>query len=120
MSHPIVLSSDAAQDIDKAFEYYNSRSYGLGFEFIDTLDAYFKKISSLPTASAIRFDNVRVKPIDTFPYNKCLPDDLLQHVPRSTKHGWLHKDQASLFGYEWYRQNQQTFDTEQPPQTLCN
>jgi hypothetical protein len=68
MLHPIVLSSDATQDIDKAFEYYNSRSYGLGFEFIDTLDVFFKKISSLPTASAIRFDNVRVKPIDTFPY----------------------------------------------------
>jgi hypothetical protein len=46
----------------------NSRSYGLGFEFTDTLDAYFQKISRLPTASAIRYDNVRVKPIDTFPY----------------------------------------------------
>jgi len=43
-------------------------NYGLGFEFTDTLDAYFNKISRLPTASAIRYDNVRVKPIDTFPY----------------------------------------------------
>ena len=68
MSHPVVLSADAVSDIDKAFEYYNSRSYGLGFEFTDTLDTYFKKISNLPTASAIRYDNVRVKPIDTFPY----------------------------------------------------
>jgi ParE toxin of type II toxin-antitoxin system, parDE len=68
MSHPVVLSADAITDIDQTFEYYNSRSYGLGFEFTDTLDAYFKKISRLPTASAIRYDNVRVKPIDTFPY----------------------------------------------------
>jgi hypothetical protein len=68
MTHPVVLSADAIADIDAAFEYYNSRSYGLGFEFTDTLDAYFKKISQLPTASAIRYDNVRVKPIDTFPY----------------------------------------------------
>ena len=68
MPHPIVLSADAILDIDKAFDYYNSRSYGLGFEFTDTLDEYFKKISNLPTASAIRYDNVRVKPIDTFPY----------------------------------------------------
>jgi hypothetical protein len=59
---------NAIADIDQAFEYYNSRSYGLGFEFTDTLDAYFKKISRLPTASTIRYDNVRVKPIDTFPY----------------------------------------------------
>ncbi len=62
------MSSDATIDIDQAFEYYNSRSYGLGFEFTDTLDTYFQKISRLPTASAIRYDNVRVKPIDTFPY----------------------------------------------------
>lgn len=68
MAHPIVLSADAEADIDQAFEYYNHCSYGLGFEFTDTLDAYFNKISRLPTASAIRYDNVRVKPIDTFPY----------------------------------------------------
>jgi toxin ParE1/3/4 len=68
MPHPVVLSADAILDIDDAFEYYNSRSYGLGFEFTDTLDVYFNKISHLPTASAIRYDNVRVKPIDTFPY----------------------------------------------------
>lgn len=68
MTHPVVLSADAISDIDAAFEYYNSRSYGLGFEFTDTLDNYFQKISRLPTASAIRYDNVRVKPIDTFPY----------------------------------------------------
>ena len=68
MPHPVVLSADAIADIDKAFEYYNSRSYGLGFEFTDILDGYFKKISNLPTASAIRYNNVRVKPIDTFPF----------------------------------------------------
>jgi hypothetical protein len=68
MSHLIVLSADAILDIDTAVEYYNSRSYGLGFEFADTLDNYFKKISQLPTASAIRYDSIRVKPVDTFPY----------------------------------------------------
>jgi hypothetical protein len=68
MPHPIVLSADAIVDIDTAVEYYNSRSYGLGFEFADTLDRYFRKISQLPTSSAIRYDNIRVKPIDTFPY----------------------------------------------------
>jgi len=68
MAHSLVLSADAQDDIDQAFEYYNRCSYGLGFEFADTLDAYFKKISQLPTASAIRYGNIRVKPIDTFPY----------------------------------------------------
>jgi plasmid stabilization system protein ParE len=77
MPHPIVLSADAEADIDQAFEYYNRHSYGLGFEFTDTLDRYFKKISRLPTASAIRYDNIRVKPIDTFPFtiHFCIEQD---------------------------------------------
>ncbi|HEY4290443.1 MAG TPA: type II toxin-antitoxin system RelE/ParE family toxin [Puia sp.] len=68
MAHPVVLSEAAILDIDKAFDYYNSRSFGLGFEFTDLLDRYFRKIGRLPTASSIRYDNIRVKPIDTFPY----------------------------------------------------
>lgn len=64
----VVLSDDAITDIDKGVDYYNTVSNGLGFEFADTLDWYFKKIAAWPTASAIRYDNIRVKPIDTFPF----------------------------------------------------
>jgi hypothetical protein len=64
----ISLSADAANDIDTAVNYYNNISSGLGFEFADTLDIFFGKISRMPYASAIRYDNVRVKPIDTFPF----------------------------------------------------
>ncbi|MDR3712036.1 MAG: hypothetical protein P4L51_04415, partial [Puia sp.] len=46
-------------------------------------------------------------------YLNCLPDDLLQHIPRSTKYGWSHKDQVALFGYDWYIQNRHTFDALQ-------
>lgn len=84
MPYNIVLSPQAINDIDKGFEHYNSRSYGLGFEFTDTLDAYFKKISRLPTATAIRYDNVRVKPIDTFPYtiHFTIEDDITVIIAR--------------------------------------
>ena len=68
MPFQIVLSADAINDIDEAVLYYNNVSAGLGFEFTDTLNNFFSKISRLPTASAIRYDNVRVKPIDTFPF----------------------------------------------------
>ncbi len=51
-----------------AVKYYDELSNGLGLEFINTPDIYFKKIASVPTASAIRYDNVRVKFIDTFPF----------------------------------------------------
>ncbi len=68
MGYELVLSQDSINDIDKAFNYYNSISSGLGFEFTNTLDNYFKNISNLPAASAIRYDLVRVKAIDTFPF----------------------------------------------------
>ena len=68
MALRIVLSPDAVNDIDQAVEYYNAVSQGLGFEFADTLDWYFNKIATWPTASAIRYDNIRVKPIDIFPF----------------------------------------------------
>jgi hypothetical protein len=64
----LVLSVDAVKDIDQAVDYYNGLSDGLGFEFADTIDRYFSKIQQLPSASAIRFDAVRVKPVDTFPF----------------------------------------------------
>ena len=63
-----VLSVDAVNDIDQAVNYYNGLSDGLGYEFADTIDRYFSKLQQLPTASAIRYDQVRVKPVDTFPF----------------------------------------------------
>ena len=68
MLFKIFVSPEAIKDIDDGFEYYNSKSFGLGFEFTDTVDIYLSKISEVPTASSIRYDSVRVKPIDTFPY----------------------------------------------------
>jgi hypothetical protein len=68
MAFSVVLSPDAINDIDIAFEYYNKLSDGLGFEFTDTIDAYLKKIAQFPTASAIRYDNIRVKPVEIFPF----------------------------------------------------
>ena len=61
MAYRILLSSDAIADIDEAVEYYDRVSAGSGFKFTETLDRYFKNIAHLPTASAVRYDNVRVK-----------------------------------------------------------
>jgi len=41
MSYSIDLSTDAIDDIDKAVEYYNYLSLGLGFEFVNTINKYF-------------------------------------------------------------------------------
>jgi len=46
-------------------------------------------------------------------YLRCLPIDIEERIPKSTRHDWSHKDMASLYGYEWYLQNQQLFQTLQ-------
>ncbi|MBS4064785.1 MAG: type II toxin-antitoxin system RelE/ParE family toxin [Chitinophagaceae bacterium] len=68
MSYKIEISPEAAKDIDSAFEYYNNASPGLGFKFVDMLDDYFELITKLPTSSAIRYDDIRVKPVSVFPF----------------------------------------------------
>lgn len=46
-------------------------------------------------------------------YLGILPDKLLLQIPSSTKYEWQHKPVMDLFGYEWYCQNQQLFNTLQ-------
>ncbi|MCX6319256.1 MAG: hypothetical protein NTW29_18405 [Bacteroidetes bacterium] len=66
--YSISLSLSAAEDIEQAFQYYNNQASGLGYAFIDIVDSFFQKISEVPFASAIRYDNVRVKPVTIFPF----------------------------------------------------
>jgi putative transposase len=44
-------------------------------------------------------------------YLNCLPTELLQHIPRSTRFDWQHKDKSTYFGYDWFCQNQDLFQT---------
>ena len=41
----------------------------------------------------------------------CLPNDLLQRIPRSTRFDWQQKEISTHFGYDWFCQNQQLFQT---------
>src|SRR4051812_8903169 len=50
-------------------------------------------------------------------YLNCLPPDLSQYIPRSTRFDWLHKDKSTYFGHEWFCQNQQLFQTLQQVST---
>lgn len=44
-------------------------------------------------------------------YLHLLPDEIMCHIPRSTKHDWHSRSPASLFGYDWYCRNKHLFDT---------
>jgi toxin ParE1/3/4 len=68
MSYTILVTPTATNDIAVAIEYYNALSTDLGYRFADLVAIYFDRIAILPTASAIRYRNVRCKPLMRFPY----------------------------------------------------
>jgi hypothetical protein len=46
-------------------------------------------------------------------YLNCLPKNLLQIIPRSTRFDWNRRDIKDSFGYEWFLENKDLFDTLQ-------
>ena len=68
MSYTVYVTPTAANDLSAAIEYYNSVSSDLGFRFADIIAQYFDRIAALPTTSAIRYKNVRCKPVKKFPF----------------------------------------------------
>ncbi len=68
MPYSIFITPAATDDIAVAIEYYNTLSPDLGYRFADQVTNYFDRIAALPTASAIRYKNIRCKPVKRFPY----------------------------------------------------
>lgn len=68
MPYTIFVTPAATEDIAVAIEYYNALATDLGYRFADLVADYFDRIAVLPTTSAIRYKNVRCKPLKRFPY----------------------------------------------------
>ncbi|MBN9386392.1 MAG: type II toxin-antitoxin system RelE/ParE family toxin [Chitinophagaceae bacterium] len=68
MPYTILVTPTATDDIAAAIEYYNALATDLGYRFADLVAEYFDRIAELPTASAVRYRNVRCKPMKRFPY----------------------------------------------------
>jgi toxin ParE1/3/4 len=68
MPYTILVTPTATEDIAVAIEYYNAVAVDLGYRFADLVAEYFDRIAELPTASAVRYKNVRCKPMKRFPF----------------------------------------------------
>ena len=68
MPYNILITPTAEKDLQAAVDYYNEKAGNLGYRFADLVDDYFNRIALVPTASAIRYKNIRCKPMTTFPY----------------------------------------------------
>ena len=64
----IYITPTASNDLTDAVEYYNLQAEDLGYRFADLVEEYLNRIALTPTASAVRYRNIRCKPITTFPY----------------------------------------------------
>src|SRR6202140_1051518 len=46
-------------------------------------------------------------------YLNCLPKNILQIIPRSTRYDWNHRDIQDSLGYDWFVENKDLFHTLQ-------
>ena len=68
MPYTILVTPAAAEDIAAAVDHYNAIATDLGYRFVELVEDYFGRISELPTASEVRYRNVRCKPMKRFPF----------------------------------------------------
>lgn len=67
-AYTIYITPTAGNDLADTIEYYNLQAEDLGYRFADLVEEYLKRIALTPTASAVRYHNIRCKPMATFPY----------------------------------------------------
>jgi plasmid stabilization system protein ParE len=68
MALSLVFLPDAQNDLVEIFNYYESKSVGLGDRFIGTLDKRLYLISESPGICPIRYDTIRCSLVPDFPY----------------------------------------------------
>ena len=68
MSYSLELQSEAVIDIHEVFEWYQIKREGLGFDFIEEIEAGFKSICDHPQYYASINKNFRRYKINRFPF----------------------------------------------------
>lgn len=66
---PIAVRSEVDEKIIEAARFYESRSEGLGFEFLEEVERSLDQIVAMPEAWQKIGDRVRRKPMWRFPFN---------------------------------------------------
>ena len=68
MKNSIFISAAAYEDIKEARKWYEEHRIGLSFYFDLCLEGGYEDITTSPLAYEIKYQNVRVKYIQRFPY----------------------------------------------------
>lgn len=65
----ILYTDRSKDDVHLAFVWYEKQRRGLGFEFLDCVEASLKNIINCPEMYQIRYSNFRGCPIRRFPFS---------------------------------------------------
>ncbi|MCJ7615596.1 MAG: type II toxin-antitoxin system RelE/ParE family toxin [Desulfobacterales bacterium] len=65
----LTFHEEAESEVDEVARYYESRSFGLGASFLDTIEKAIEEILARPTAYQLVSKDVRRKLLGRFPYS---------------------------------------------------
>ena len=68
MSLPIVLRTEAEEEFNEAFDWYEKRKIGLGVAFTAKIQAIVNEIARNPNPHAVVFSDIRKAVVRQFPY----------------------------------------------------
>ena len=68
MDVELIVTSEAQQDIDEAYDWYEARGFGLGDRFLLRVDSCVQNICRHPTSYSIIKGNIRRSLVRQFPY----------------------------------------------------
>lgn len=68
MTFEIIVRAEAQREVQEAFDYYEQKSEGLGFEFMRSLDAALQSVKRNPLAYQKIYKDARRVLLRKFPY----------------------------------------------------
>lgn len=68
MSHSLIFSEGAQQDIIESIQWYNDQKENLGFEFYDHLTQKLALLSTNPLHYSVCYKNIRAANLDKYPF----------------------------------------------------
>lgn len=86
MSYALKIQSEAVIEIQTAFEWYESKRDGLGFEFIEEVEKGFAKICDHPQYYTFVTEYFRRFKIQRFPYLIIYETEIEVVIVNSVKH----------------------------------
>jgi plasmid stabilization system protein ParE len=66
--YSLVFKSEVGNDIQTAYDWYNSQKHGLGDDFVACVEVALSQIQEFPLSTPIVYKNIHRKLIKRFPY----------------------------------------------------